>query len=196
MGLGKTLESLMLVLANPPPKGWAVGNLARHAQAHADSDEPVPIKSTLIVMPANLLEQWQAELALHVRGGALVWCASCMLPLQTWSARSTCLHRQICSPCSSQWALPGALPGRAPPCILSHAVREVQVYSSCYLQRHVAWGLSSCIQQLQRGDIGARNKVKAMQTEPAGSPVWPASTAWHQRLAHTPHACTLHVRQA
>ncbi len=28
MGLGKTLESLMLVMANPPPEGWAVSNLA------------------------------------------------------------------------------------------------------------------------------------------------------------------------
>lgn len=29
MGLGKTLESLMLVLANPAPEGWAVTDLAK-----------------------------------------------------------------------------------------------------------------------------------------------------------------------
>ncbi len=35
--------------------------------------EPVPVKSTLIVMPANLLEQWQTEVDTHVTAGALTW---------------------------------------------------------------------------------------------------------------------------
>jgi hypothetical protein len=55
MGLGKTLQTLMLVLSNPPPKGWAVNKLEGH-QAGPDA-EPVPIRTTLVVVPANLLSQ-------------------------------------------------------------------------------------------------------------------------------------------
>ena len=36
--------------------------------------EALPIKSTLIVMPANLLEQWQNEMDTHIAAGALTWC--------------------------------------------------------------------------------------------------------------------------
>lgn len=74
MGLGKTLETLMLVLASQPPKGWAVSDLAKAKRAARPEPVPVPIKSTLIVMPANLLQQWQDELDLHVKRGALRWC--------------------------------------------------------------------------------------------------------------------------
>ena len=75
MGLGKTLETLMLVLASQPPKGWAVHDLKKVQRPAAASTaaEPLPIKSTLIVMPANLLQQWQDELALHVKQGSLKW---------------------------------------------------------------------------------------------------------------------------
>ena len=71
MGLGKTLETLMLVLASQPPKGWAVQDLSK--MQSAQQLEPVPIRSTLIVMPANLLQQWQDELSTHVKRGALKW---------------------------------------------------------------------------------------------------------------------------
>ncbi|KAK9915395.1 hypothetical protein WJX75_008587 [Coccomyxa subellipsoidea] len=71
MGLGKTLETLMLLLANPAPPNWAVAEMDGHSRA-SDAD-PVPIKTTLIVMPANLLGQWQEELQLHVKPGALTW---------------------------------------------------------------------------------------------------------------------------
>jgi E3 ubiquitin-protein ligase SHPRH len=71
MGLGKTLETLMLILANPAPPGWAVADLAKYSRAV--EEEPVPIKSTLIIMPANLLGQWQDELETHVAEGALTW---------------------------------------------------------------------------------------------------------------------------
>ena len=77
MGLGKTLETLMLLLANPAPPDWAVAEMDGHSRA-SDAD-PVPIKTTLIVMPANLLGQWQEELQLHVKPGALTWSASCGL---------------------------------------------------------------------------------------------------------------------
>ena len=74
MGLGKTLETLMLVLASQPPKGWAVHDLKKvQRPAASTAAEPLPIKSTLIVMPANLLQQWQDELALHVKQGSLKW---------------------------------------------------------------------------------------------------------------------------
>lgn len=74
MGLGKSLETLMLVLANPAPADWAVTDMEGRRRS-SDSD-PVPIKTTLIVMPANLLSQWQEEIQLHVKDGALTWCAS------------------------------------------------------------------------------------------------------------------------
>lgn len=72
MGLGKTLETLMLVLASQPPKGWAVQDLGKVLSV----SDPVPVRSTLIVMPANLLQQWQDELSTHVKRGALKWRAS------------------------------------------------------------------------------------------------------------------------
>ena len=74
MGLGKTLETLMLVLASQPPKGWAVHDLRKVQRAAPLAEpEPVPTRSTLIVMPANLLQQWQDELALHVKEDSLKW---------------------------------------------------------------------------------------------------------------------------
>ena len=60
----------MLILSNPPPASWPVCNLEK--QEH-DKGEAVPVKTTLIVMPANLLQQWQDELAKHVQNGALKW---------------------------------------------------------------------------------------------------------------------------
>ena len=70
-GLGKTLQTLMLILANPPPASWPAKDLDKHNQEK--DGEPVPIKTTLIVMPANLLQQWQDELYKHVQTGALNW---------------------------------------------------------------------------------------------------------------------------
>ena len=61
----------MLILANPPPPSWPVQNLEKGGH---DMREAVPIKTTLIVMPANLLQQWQDELSKHVQDGALKWC--------------------------------------------------------------------------------------------------------------------------
>lgn len=69
-GLGKTLQSLMLILSNPAPQTWPVADLSQH---QADEGEAVPIKTTLIVMPANLLQQWQDEIAKHVQDKAVSW---------------------------------------------------------------------------------------------------------------------------
>lgn len=45
----------MLVLSNPPPAGWAVKRL--EGLTATEDSEAVPIKTSLIVMPANLLGQ-------------------------------------------------------------------------------------------------------------------------------------------
>ena len=62
----------MLILANPPPASWPVHDLDKNTH---DKSEAVPIKTTLIVMPANLLQQWQDEMSKHVQDGALKWWA-------------------------------------------------------------------------------------------------------------------------
>ncbi|KAL4426809.1 hypothetical protein ABPG77_006595 [Micractinium sp. CCAP 211/92] len=72
MGLGKTLQTLMLVLSNPAPKGWAVSRL--DGRKVSEDSEPVPIKTSLIVVPANLLGQWSEEIERHVELGCLKWC--------------------------------------------------------------------------------------------------------------------------
>ena len=75
-GLGKTLQTLMLVLSNPPPAGWAVKRL--DGLTASEDSEAVPIKTSLIVVPANLLGQV---------GGLLQWAGdrwSCFA-LAGWS---------------------------------------------------------------------------------------------------------------
>jgi SNF2 family DNA or RNA helicase len=52
---GKTLQTLMLVLANRPPEGWAVSSL--EGLAITAESEPIPIKCSLIVVPSNLIGQ-------------------------------------------------------------------------------------------------------------------------------------------
>ena len=97
-GLGKTLQSLMLILANPAPASWPVVNLDRH---NHDKGEAVPIKTTLIVMPANLLQQWQDELSKHVQDGALKWWVMfpCCLAQPSCCTGVVC----ICSHCCPKY---------------------------------------------------------------------------------------------
>lgn len=66
MGLGKTLQSLMLILANPAPADW-VGR----PEDTCPEGSLCPIKTTLVVMPGNLLEQWKQEVEKHTVEGAL-----------------------------------------------------------------------------------------------------------------------------
>ncbi|KAI8476605.1 MAG: hypothetical protein J3K34DRAFT_400931, partial [Monoraphidium minutum] len=56
MGLGKTLQMLLLTLAHPAPADW-VADPATHG---LDESSPCPIKTTLLVMPSNLIAQWKA----------------------------------------------------------------------------------------------------------------------------------------
>ena len=78
-GLGKTLEVLMLALSNPPPQRWAAQTL--EGAVLTEEAPAVPIKTTLVVVPANLLSQWAAEVATHLDPGALRWCG--------WGLRGT-----------------------------------------------------------------------------------------------------------
>jgi SNF2 family DNA or RNA helicase len=57
----------MLALAHPPPEGWAV------ADSHSDSPggSILPVKATLVVVPASLLDQWKEETKRHVAPGGL-----------------------------------------------------------------------------------------------------------------------------
>ena len=59
----------MLILANPPPPGWASQDL----KGAVVGPDPTPIKTTLAVVPGNLLAQWQDEVWQHVQPGALSW---------------------------------------------------------------------------------------------------------------------------
>jgi len=68
VGLGKSLQMLGLVLARPPPEDWPVSSLPTQTYS------PVPIKTTLLVAPAAILPQWEAEVHKHVQPGALRCC--------------------------------------------------------------------------------------------------------------------------
>ena len=59
MGLGKTVEIIALMLANPAPKGW--GMLAQDSLGV----EYEHMKATLVVVPVILVAQWQTKLQRH-----------------------------------------------------------------------------------------------------------------------------------
>ena len=80
VGLGKTLEVLYLTLAHPAG-AWASESLPLEQsgvetpseqlglQVDKDTDwAPVPVRATLVVAPATLLDQWQAEIRQHAPG--------------------------------------------------------------------------------------------------------------------------------
>ena len=71
MGLGKSLQTLMLVLENKPQKGWAVDKISN--EQLVTRTEPIPIKTTLLVAPTTLLSQWEEEIEKHLHNNALRW---------------------------------------------------------------------------------------------------------------------------
>lgn len=89
MGLGKTLECLMLVLSNPAPPGWAtstaearaeflgIGNKITPSEPELGASEglvePLPIRTTLVVVPSNLLNQWKEQINAHLQQSILKW---------------------------------------------------------------------------------------------------------------------------
>lgn len=60
MGLGKTLETIALICQNPSSIKFDLDALL-----DADISHPVPIKTTLIIAPPALYDQWLAELTRH-----------------------------------------------------------------------------------------------------------------------------------
>jgi SNF2-related domain len=69
MGLGKSLQTLMLVQQNPPPPNWALEELS--PDIVVTHTEPIPIKTTLLVAPTTLLTQWEEEIGKHLAHGVL-----------------------------------------------------------------------------------------------------------------------------
>jgi len=90
MGLGKTLQMLMLVVTNPPHEEWATtvkrlntkkksaaattGKSQKSIAGEEDNIGAIPIKTTLVVVPATLLNQWAQEIDRHLDSDALKWC--------------------------------------------------------------------------------------------------------------------------
>ncbi|KAK9805425.1 hypothetical protein WJX73_004310 [Symbiochloris irregularis] len=87
MGLGKTLEVLMLVLARPAGP-WAIAQLPKQqpgkqtsqkrkkdkwSEATESSDDTVPIKTTLVIVPAGLRQQWADEIKHHLQRRDITW---------------------------------------------------------------------------------------------------------------------------
>ena len=70
VGLGKSVQILTLILARPPPPGWATA-----PPLPRSTSTVLPIKASLLVAPASLLPQWRLEVAKHVRDGTLT-CAT------------------------------------------------------------------------------------------------------------------------
>ncbi|KAI9021879.1 SNF2 family N-terminal domain-containing protein, partial [Hyaloraphidium curvatum] len=74
MGLGKTVEMISLILSNPrtdlagldPDRGHEhVDAWLKESWGEAPSPLLLPVKSTLIIVPKNLLEQWKDEIQRH-----------------------------------------------------------------------------------------------------------------------------------
>lgn len=68
MGLGKTIQTLGLILSNPPPNRIYRAEGGRNPLAPVNLDEPV---CTLIVCPVSVMTNWVEQINAHVKDGVL-----------------------------------------------------------------------------------------------------------------------------
>jgi SNF2 family DNA or RNA helicase len=64
MGLGKSIQCLGLILANPPPG-------VRYSPIDDEKGIPIPTNTTLIVCPMTVLYAWQQQIANHLHENSL-----------------------------------------------------------------------------------------------------------------------------
>eukprot|EP00750_Incisomonas_marina_P014427 INCI17660.3.p1 GENE.INCI17660.3~~INCI17660.3.p1 ORF type:complete len:1221 (-),score=189.41 INCI17660.3:2272-5934(-) len=78
MGLGKTIQTLALAAVNQPPQDWLDSPLFQRGEAKAINGRditwsPVAIRSTLIVAPMTLIDQWTSEIEKFFQPGTLTY---------------------------------------------------------------------------------------------------------------------------
>lgn len=154
MGLGKSLQAIMLMLANPATADWS-GSLH---EPH-DVTNPCKIKTTLLVMPANLLAQWRAEISKHTAPGALKVGSQEVLLLGTGASHATWLYTTCdCCKCHQQ-ALRTVY--SMLPTLCAHCLLQVGQYDSALCKRRrEEYRYQQCLAPVMcRGDgrkVGAR----------------------------------------
>lgn len=67
MGLGKTVQTLGLILSNPP-KNRTYGKARKPLAPVIDTDEP---ECTLIVCPVSVMSNWIEQIESHVKDGCI-----------------------------------------------------------------------------------------------------------------------------
>ena len=77
-GLGKTIQTLALAAVNQPPQDWLDSPLFQRGEAKAINGRditwsPVAIRSTLIVAPMTLIDQWTSEIEKFFQPGTLTY---------------------------------------------------------------------------------------------------------------------------
>lgn len=77
-GLGKTIQTLALAAVNQPPRDWLDSPLFQRGEAEAGKVRditwsPVAVRSTLIVAPMTLIDQWTSEIQKFFQQGTLTY---------------------------------------------------------------------------------------------------------------------------
>jgi hypothetical protein len=145
MGLGKTLQMLMLVLSYPASPAWALPQeepWVLRADYMKRLEHTLAIKTTLIVAPATILHQWRDELQKHVGEGGLTGCAPAVLLCCTRLAVLCCCMAACVGLCCD-------VPCRAALCC-------VVVVSSCFQRYAPGWWPPSSPTTAECPTIGRR----------------------------------------